>query len=183
MVDNRVNQIFNYFIKYGNDDYIGESVSQIEHMTQAAMLAEKNNENDEFIVACLLHDIGYLLSKHGIKMGNYGFSNHEKIGSLYLKNMGFSQYVCDLVEGHVIAKRYLTYKDPKYYDKLSYASKTNLKYQGGPMNEKEANEFEKHQNFSDMLKIRSYDDDSKVQDKYIYVLEHYRPIINRVLNK
>ena len=182
MVDTRVDQIFSYFNKYGDDDYIGESVSQIEHMSQAAMLAEENNENDEFIVASLLHDIGHLLSKDGIRMGDYGVSNHEKIGSVYLKNMGFSQYVCDLVEGHVTAKRYLTYRDPAYYNKLSDASKNTLKHQGGPMNETEARVFENHPNFIDMLKMRSYDEASKVPEKLINDLEYYRPIINRVLN-
>ena len=182
MEDTRVDQIFNYFIKFGDDDYIGEDVSQIEHMTQAAMLAEENNENEEFIVACLLHDIGHLLAKDGVRMGDYGVSNHEKIGSVYLKNLGFSQYVCNLVEGHVTAKRYLTYKNPNYYNKLSDASKTTLKYQGGPMNKEEAIEFEQHPHFSDILKIRSYDETSKVPEKYIYQLEHYRAIINRVLN-
>ena len=36
--------LFNLYTKYGDYDYIGEDVSQIQHMIQAAMLAEENNE-------------------------------------------------------------------------------------------------------------------------------------------
>jgi predicted HD phosphohydrolase len=35
-----INCIFEYYNKFGNRDYIGEEVSQIEHMTQSAILAE-----------------------------------------------------------------------------------------------------------------------------------------------
>ena len=181
MEDSRVDQIFNYFNKFGEDDYIGEEVTQIEHMTQAAMLAEENNENEEFIVACLLHDLGHLLTKDGMKMGDYGVANHEKLGSLFLKKMGFSVYICNLVEGHVTAKRYLTYKNPIYYNKLSEASKTTLKYQGGPMSQPEAEEFENHPFFDDILKIRKYDEMSKIKGKEIKPLSHYRDIIQNVL--
>ena len=58
--------LFNLYTKYGDYDYIGEKVSQIEHMIQAAMLAEQNNEQKEVIIACFLHDIGHLL---GIVVG------------------------------------------------------------------------------------------------------------------
>ena len=34
-----------------------------DHMLQAAMQAKANNESNEIIVACLLHDIGHLLAK------------------------------------------------------------------------------------------------------------------------
>ena len=33
-------QIFFLYNKYGSSDYIGENVSQLEHATQCAMLAE-----------------------------------------------------------------------------------------------------------------------------------------------
>lgn len=34
-------EVFDLFREYGSRDYIGEPVSQQEHMTQCAMLAEK----------------------------------------------------------------------------------------------------------------------------------------------
>ena len=48
-----------------------------------------------------------------------------------------------LVEGHVLAKRYLCFKDPEYYSKLSPASKTTLEFQGGFMAAEEAKMFER----------------------------------------
>ena len=37
---NNVDEIMRLYIKYGSEDYIGEPVSQIEHMCQCAQLAQ-----------------------------------------------------------------------------------------------------------------------------------------------
>ena len=37
-----VAQVFHLFDKYGEGDYIGERVSQLQHAVQCAMLAEKD---------------------------------------------------------------------------------------------------------------------------------------------
>jgi len=44
---------------------------------------------------------------------------------------GFSSKVAELVEAHVMVKRYLVFKYPAYHDALSSASKITLKYQVG----------------------------------------------------
>ena len=54
--------VFTLLLNKGNADYIGEPVSQIEHMIQAACAAEKKKYSTEVIVACLFHDIGHLLT-------------------------------------------------------------------------------------------------------------------------
>jgi len=41
-----VNEIFSLYESYGAADYIGEPVSQIEHMCQAAQLAEAEGYDD-----------------------------------------------------------------------------------------------------------------------------------------
>jgi 2-amino-1-hydroxyethylphosphonate dioxygenase (glycine-forming) len=61
-----VNEVFALFDKYGNDDYIGEPISQIEHACQSAQLAENEGSDEEVILAALFHDIGYLCAKEGI---------------------------------------------------------------------------------------------------------------------
>src|SRR3546814_12297345 len=66
-----------------------------------------------------------------------------------------------LVAGHVTAKRYLTLKEPGYYDRLSEASKKTLEFQGGPMSEKEARDFESDPMMEACLKIRYWDDEGK----------------------
>ena len=45
-----------------------------------------------------------------------GVEDHDEIGSEYLKKRGFSDIVCQMVGGHVNAKRYLVYKDKTYHD-------------------------------------------------------------------
>jgi len=56
-------KIINYYHKYGNEDYIGEKISQISHMIQCAMLAEEEFPDDiEIILGAFLHDLGHLLA-------------------------------------------------------------------------------------------------------------------------
>ena len=40
-IDETMEAIFDLYTKYGDGDYIGEPVSQTEHMVQCAMLAEQ----------------------------------------------------------------------------------------------------------------------------------------------
>ena len=68
-----VNKIFDYFELYGECDYIGEPVTQIEHMVQAAMLAEKDNQPVEVILAALFHDIGHLIQQQQYLAYNLAF--------------------------------------------------------------------------------------------------------------
>jgi predicted HD phosphohydrolase len=44
-------EILSLYRLNGNQDYIGEPVSQIEHMCQCAQLAEKEGYDDEVILA------------------------------------------------------------------------------------------------------------------------------------
>lgn len=45
-----------------------------------------------------------------------GASNHGALGADYLKKKGFDNDITDYVRAHVLAKRYLCWKDPKYYE-------------------------------------------------------------------
>lgn len=174
---NKIDELFNYYVKYGNYDYIGEPVSQVEHMVQAAMLAEKDGQSKDVILAALFHDIGHLLqleSKESETMGKYGIKNHEKIGANYLRDCGFKYPIPELVENHVKVKKYRTYKNPSYYNQLSEASKQTLKYQGGPMNSEEATRFELDPLFELSLKIRDYDDSAKMENIKINSIQYYK---------
>src|SRR6185295_14068574 len=102
-------EILTLYKMYGNEDYIGEPVSQVEHMCQCAQLAEKEGCDDEVILAAFFHDIGHLL-QHIVpveSMSGYGIADHEKIGAAYLAAKGFSDKITKLVASHVHAKRYL----------------------------------------------------------------------------
>ncbi len=161
--DQVVNEIFDLYEKYGQADYIGEPVSQIEHMSQAAKLAMDEGYDDQVTLAAFFHDIGHICSMANAEnsMGGYGTKSHEKIGADYLRQKGFSERIARLVENHVQAKRYLTFISPAYYNKLSAASKKTLEFQGGKMTEAEANEFESDPLFDVSIRMRHWDELAK----------------------
>ena len=171
--EENVDWIFSLYNNYGDKDYIGEEISQQEHMLQAAQLAYKNNEEKEVILACLFHDIGHLLALER----NLDDKNHEKYGAEELKKLGISEKIYTLVEKHVDAKKYLAYKDIKYLEKLSSASKKSLIEQGGIMTEKEALEFENNIYFKEAIKVRKYDDQAKEKNVKTESLDFFRNMI------
>ena len=180
-----VDEVFALYEKHGDEDYIGEPVSQLEHMSQAAMLAEDEGYDDEVILAAFFHDIGHLCAEDAKTESMDGFGNvdHEKLGADYLRERGFSERLATLVESHVIAKRYLTYKYPEYYNKLSEASRATLEFQGGRMTEQEAAEFERHPDAELFIKLRHWDDQAKEMNVPVQGLEHLRSLaINHLYN-
>ena len=158
-----VDEVFALYELHGDDDYIGEPVSQLEHMSQAAALAQAEGYDDEVILAAFFHDIGHLCAS-AESMDGMGNVDHEKLGADYLTDRGFSERLANLVNGHVIAKRYLTYKHPEYFDKLSPASKVTLGFQGGVMSAAEAAAFEQHPDADLIIRMRYWDDEAKLQN-------------------
>ncbi len=182
-----VDRLFRFYEEYGNSDYIGEEVTQTQHMVQAAATAKKMGMDDEFVLAALFHDIGHLIeiNNNDKSMDGYGVIDHEKIGANYLRKVGFSERLCRLVELHVIVKRYLVSKYPDYAKKLSFASRTTLGYQGGPMDKDEMDEFEKDPLFEEAIKMRQCDEagkDIKIDDNdEIINVEEYKIMARNVL--
>ncbi len=171
-----VDEIFSLYDRYGAADYIGEPVSQLEHMCQAALLAEAEGCDEEVILAAFFHDIGHLC-EHFMpvtQMNGYGIANHELLAGTYLREKGFSEKIARLVENHVEAKRYLTFKYPDYYNKLSEASKITLEHQGGKMDETEANFFESDSLHPLFIKLREWDDKAKLEEQPLPALQKYK---------
>ncbi|MCP1473296.1 phosphonate degradation associated HDIG domain protein [Pseudomonas sp. EB276 TE3739] len=137
-----VARVFGLYERFGASDYIGEPVSQIEHMSQTAELAMAEGCDDEVVLAAFFHDIGHLCAEGADNMGGYGVVSHERLGADYLREAGLSERLARLVEYHVQAKRYLTLREPGYHAQLSEASRRTLQYQGGVMSEAEADAFE-----------------------------------------
>ncbi|RFZ92715.1 phosphohydrolase [Mucilaginibacter conchicola] len=160
-----VDKVFALYEQHGDEDYIGEPVSQLEHMAQAADLAKAEGYDDEVVLAAFFHDIGHLCAAEGEaeSMDGMGNVDHEKLGHDYLLNLGFSKRLANLVQGHVIAKRYLTFKYPDYYEKLSPASRATLNFQGGVMTAEEAVEFEANPDKDLIIRFRHWDDEAKVE--------------------
>lgn len=173
---NTVTEIFNLYEKWGRADYVGEPVSQSEHMLQAAQLAEKEGCPMEVVLAAFFHDIGHLCQfvMPVSQMEGVGVMDHEKIGAEYLRSKGFSEQICRMVESHVQTKRYLTFKNPSYYETLSEASRATLKFQGGVMTAEEAQQFEADPLHGIYIKLRQWDDLAKERRAKTGSLEKYK---------
>ncbi|HET6254143.1 MAG TPA: HD domain-containing protein [Puia sp.] len=179
-------EIMSLYEEHGGAEYAGEKVSQLEHMAQAAQLAEAQGYDEEVVLAAFLHDIGHIseaakggesVSASREEMDGYGIMDHEELGAEFLRGKGFSKKVTRLVESHVEAKRYLTYKDPSYYSNLSDASKRTLEYQGGPMTEEEAAAFEQYPLFDLIIRMRNWDEQAKIEHHPLPDLQHYRDMM------
>ncbi|MCU0116875.1 HD domain-containing protein [Pseudomonas sp. B2M1-30] len=156
-----IDRVFGLYERFGASDYIGEPVSQIEHMSQAAERAMAEGFDDEVVLAAFFHDIGHLCAEGAENMGGYGVVSHERLGADYLREAGFSERMAWLVEYHVQAKRYLTLKEPGYYERLSEASRRTLAYQGGVMTAAEAQVFEQDPLCAVSLRMRQWDELAK----------------------
>jgi phosphonate degradation associated HDIG domain protein len=156
-----VAEVFALYERFGDSDYIGEPVSQIEHMSQAAERAMAEGFDDEVVLAAFFHDIGHICVEDAENMDGFGVVSHERLGADYLRRLGFSERIARLVEYHVQAKRYLTLKEPGYYERLSEASRRTLDYQGGVMTTAEAEAFEQDPLCAVSLRMRQWDEQAK----------------------
>ncbi|KAL0480953.1 hypothetical protein AKO1_013613 [Acrasis kona] len=186
MVFDRIKVLFDSF---GGSNYIGESVSITEHSLQAAYFTAKKSSEDEVIIASLLHDVGHILGleiHQKMEMDGCGVEEHESVGANFLKKLGFCDRVCNLTRCHVQAKRYLCFKRPEYYQNLSEASKTTLKFQGGPMSVEESSSFESDSDFQNILLMRECDEAAKIPSSELTFtvppLEHYRSMMASVVD-
>jgi 2-amino-1-hydroxyethylphosphonate dioxygenase (glycine-forming) len=183
MNSSAIDEIFALYQKFGGADYIGEPVSQLEHMSQSAQLAMKEGYDDEVILAAFFHDIGHIcvMNNEANNMNGFGIKSHEKIGGDYLREKGFPERVAKLVENHVQAKRYLTFKYPEYDQQLSEASRKTLEFQGGVMTRQEADVFEKDPLFQTSIRMRQWDELAKETNVPIVDLEEIKVKARSVL--
>ena len=148
-----------------------------EHMLQTAFLAEKNGEENNVVVAALLHDYGQLICNMPNSTFEEGSDNyHEELGATALQDW-FEDDILDAVRLHVDAKRYLCAANPGYKDKLSEASITTMAIQGGPMNKQEMLEFRQKKGHRIAIRIRIYDDLGKMPEMRRPGLNYYIPKI------
>lgn len=166
----------------GQSDYIGEPITQLQHALQAGFHAfnavvsrvrepgDVDYDSQLFVMACLLHDIGHLLTRVEVSEldlmrdddgQSLGVKTHERVGAKYLAKLGLAWPVPSLVGSHVDAKRYLVSIDPDHLNKLSSASRATLNLQGGPMSEDEQRVFSSHPLCRDKVLLRRCDEKAK----------------------
>lgn len=179
----RVSELFALCQQQAQADYIGEAISQLEHMAQAAELAESEGADTELVLAAFLHDVGHFcapLQRHK-RMAANGRQGHEQVGAHWLRGLGFPQRLCDLVASHVDAKRYLCAREPGYFGALSPASRQTLVWQGGPMSPQQAAQFERDPLFADALRLRRWDEAAKVVGKPLPDLSRWQQMAQSLL--
>ena len=181
VTEGTIDSIINLFRDYGAAAYDGEPVSQTEHMLQCATLAMNAGCGAEVVISAFLHDIGHLLAQNGERMGDFGMMKHEIIGENFLAANEFPERIAQLVGSHVNAKRYLTARNPDYYDQLSDTSKETLKIQGGPMTAAEAVEFESHPDFKLYIQLRKWDELAKIEKATTISLDDMKELMKIAL--
>ena len=172
--DDRVARVLTPLRTASQRGYIGEPVSQLEHALQAAFWARRAGARGAEVLAALLHDIGHLVaSADAPQMAGLGVLEHEHIGAGFLREQGVAPAICELVRGHVAAKRYLARRKAGYYAALSEASRGTLAFQGGPMSEAEACAFETDPMGAAKLRLRTWDEAAKRPDLDVPGLDTY----------
>ena len=165
------------FAGEGADDYLGEPVTQAEHMLQAATLAERDRAPAALVAAALLHDVGHFtgaISGHDLMRGTD--NRHSDQGAAWLARW-FGPEVTEPVRLHVAAKRYLCATEPGYLELLSPASVYTLGVQGGPMHGAELAEFQASPYAADACRVRRWDDAAKEAGAPVPPFEHFSPVL------
>lgn len=177
-----VSELFALCRQQAGASYIGEAVSQLEHMVQAAELAQAEGADEELVLAAFCHDVGHFCAPltAANSMAGLGRQGHERVGAHWLLGLGFSTRLAGLVALHVHAKRYLCWRDTDYLDGLSLASRRTLDWQGGPMTSEEAMAFEADPLFADSLRLRRWDEAAKVAGRLPAELDYLEQLALRV---
>ena len=152
--------------------YDGEPVDQLQHALQCAWLARQAGDGDDFVIACLLHDIARSPAVAEIAFDDE-CEHHGEAASRWLTPR-VGEGVAWLAEQHVPAKRYLVATDPDYRAQLSEVSKRTLQAQGGAMSAAEIEAFRANPDWERAVSLRRIDDRGKVMGLEVPGLEAYR---------
>ncbi|SHN20764.1 phosphonate degradation HD-domain oxygenase [Rhizobacter sp. OV335] len=169
------------FAREGSSLYGGEAISQAEHALQCAWAAEQQGDDDALVVACLLHDLGHLLSAQRDDALASGIDDLHQHMVLPFLRPWLPADVVEPIGLHVEAKRYLCAIEPEYEDALSDASRHSLALQGGAMTPRAAAAFRSHQQAERAIRLRRHDDAAKVVGLATPPITHFLPRVAALL--
>ncbi|MFC1411997.1 phosphonate degradation HD-domain oxygenase [Streptacidiphilus sp. N1-12] len=165
----------------GAAEYLGEEVTQAQHMLQAGALAQAAGAPPALVAAALLHDVGHLrgeVTGHDLMAGTD--NRHSHTGAQWLARW-FAPEVTEPVRLHVDAKRYLCAVEPGYVNALSPASVHTLAVQGGPMSPAQADAFAAEPFGADAVRLRRWDEEAKNPSAPTPAFGHFRPLLAGLL--
>jgi len=157
----------------GSRAYGEESVSQLEHALQCALLAEEEGASDALVAASLLHDVGHLLFEASTGSGGRGIDDRHEYRPIRMLRRAFGEAVLGPIRLHVAAKRYLCAVDPNYGRALSPASRRSLELQGGPFACEAAKRFIRQPHAANAVRLRTWDDRAKLPGRTTLPFGHY----------
>ena len=152
-----------------------DSVSQLEHALQCAMLAESAGADECLITAALFHDLGHLLYPDDDVEANS--DDEHEVRALPVLAALFPESVLEPIRLHVKAKRYLCLIEPGYHDDLSVASKRSLELQGGVFDHEEGERFLDLPYAAEAVLLRRWDDLAKNKGLQTPSLDHFLGIV------
>lgn len=129
----------------------GYQVSRLEHSLQGATRAVRAGEEDEMVVAILLHDIGDMLAPH----------NHQEVAAAILRPY-VSEKTCWIVANHAEFQKFY------YADKLGWDKNARDQFRDHPW-------FEDAVRFCELYDENCFDPDYDSMD-----LEAFRPHMEHV---
>jgi phosphonate degradation associated HDIG domain protein len=176
-MNDRISEIIQLFGTKGADYYGSESITQLDHALQCAYFADQARASVELISACLLHDLGHLVSDRPHEIGQDHDDVHQFLALPLLREI-FNDAVLEPIRLHVDAKRYLCLTEPGYWSLLSPASKHSLEVQGGIYSAEEAKNFIVQPYAEDAVRLRRWDDRAKVPKAAVLPLAYYLPILS-----
>lgn len=157
----------------GHEQYDGEPVTQLQHALQSAHLAEQAGASSALIAACLLHDIGHLITDFGPTPTLQGLDDLHQYRCLPFLRPLFDDTVLAPIKLHVDAKRYLCHAEPGYYEALSIDSQRSLVLQGGVFDVEQAAQFINQPYAQDAVALRRWDDIAKSASASTPDLAHF----------
>lgn len=161
------------FADRGDEQYVGESVTQLQHALQSAQQAEVEGAGDELVTAALLHDLGHLVHALGATPTLQGVDDVHQYRALPFLRGLFGEGVLRPIQLHVDAKRYLCATRADYHAALSDDSKRSLTLQGGMFNAQQALAFIAEPGAAAAVRLRVWDDLAKDPARITPPLSHY----------
>lgn len=157
----RIREVFALYEVYGNERYLDNTITFLQHSSQTAHMATREGFEDEVIVAAFLHNIGSLISQLPKSQITNQDTSFERMGGAFLKERGFPQDVVDLIQSQLIARRYLTHKYSGFYKALSMQQQDYVLSHGGPLDPHDAIDFEKYELFRPSVRLVLWQEKAK----------------------